>query len=151
MQLSEHFSLEEMISSEVAARSRIDNTPTAAVLVNLRILAAGLEQVRHALGDRPIHVNSGFRCLALNAAIGGAKHSMHVLGLAADIVCPRFGSPLDVCQAIVDAGIVTDQVIHEFSGWCHVAFAAPGTRARSQLLTIFDVAQGYQPGLQASA
>jgi len=151
MQLSEHFSLEEMVSSEVAARSRIDNTPTAAALANLRILAAGLEQVRHALGDRPIHVNSGFRCLALNDAIGGAKNSMHILGLAADIVCPRFGSPLEVCRAIVAAGIVTDQVIHEFGGWCHVAFAAPGTPARRQLLTIFDVAQGYQPGLQASA
>ena len=51
---------------------------------------------------------------------------MHMRGLAADILCPQFGLPLEVCRAIVAAGIVTDQIIHEFGRWCHVAFPAPG-------------------------
>ena len=151
MQLSEHFSLEELIASEIAARKGIDNTPSPSIIVNLRVLAAGLEQVRAALGGKPIHVSSGYRCAALNRAVGGAGKSAHMDGLAADILCPQFGPPLDVCKAIVNAGIKTDQIIHEFGHWCHVAFAAPQQVARGQLLTIASAAEGYQPGLNAIA
>jgi len=151
VQLTEHFSLEELTCSEVAARSGIDNTPPPEILANLRALAVGLEDVRRALGNKPIHVNSGFRCAALNDAIGGAANSMHMRGLAADILCPQFGPPLEVCRAIVAAGIVTDQIIHEFGRWCHVAFPAPGIAARGQLLTIASAATGYQTGLNPIA
>ena len=150
MQLTEHFSLEELIASEVAARKDIDNTPTVEIIANLRILAFGLERVRAVL-DKPIHVTSGYRCPALNAAIGGATDSMHMQGLAADILCPRFGTPLDVCRAIAAAGIVTDQIIHEFGRWTHIAFAPPGKQARNALLTIASASRGYQPGLNPIA
>lgn len=151
MQLSEHFSLEELIASEVAARQGIDNTPSPSIMANLRMLAAGLERVRAALGGKPIHVSSGYRCLALNRAVGGAARSAHIDGLAADILCPQFGAPLVVCEAIVTAGITTDQIIHEFGHWCHVAFAAPTQVARGQLLTIASAAEGYRQGLNAIA
>jgi hypothetical protein len=151
MQLSAHFSLEELIASEIAARRGIDNTPAPSIVANLRLLAAGLEQVRAALGGRPIHVSSGYRCAALNQAVGGAAKSAHMDGLAADILCPQFGPPLEVCKAIVAAGLKTDQIIHEFGHWCHVAFAAPTQVARGQLLTIASAAQGYQQGLNAIA
>jgi zinc D-Ala-D-Ala carboxypeptidase len=52
MQLTEHFSLEELIASEVAARSGIDNTPPANIVSNLRVLAQGLERVRAAFGGK---------------------------------------------------------------------------------------------------
>ena len=151
MQLTEHFSLEELIASEVAARSGIDNTPPGDLMANLHALAEGLERVRAALAGKPIHVNSGYRCAPLNTAIGGAGNSTHMRGLAADILCPQFGPPLAVCRTIVAAGIETDQIIHEFGGWCHVAFAAPGTQARRELLTITSAAQGYQRGLNPIA
>jgi len=151
MQLSEHFSLEELIASEVAARLGIDNTPPAEIALNLKVLAQGLERVRAALGGKPIHVNSGYRCPALNTAIKGAGNSMHLQGLAADILCPKLGPPLDVCRGIVEAGIETDQIIHEFGRWCHVAFAAPGTQARRDLLTIATAAEGFRPGLNPIA
>jgi hypothetical protein len=151
MQLSEHFSLEELVASESAARLGIDNTPPAEIVLNVKVLAQGLERVRAALGGKPIHVNSGYRCPALNTAIKGAGNSMHMQGLAADILCPQLGPPLDVCRAIVAAGIETDQVIHEFGRWCHVAFAAPGTQARQDLLTIATAAEGFRPGLNPVA
>ena len=151
MQLSEHFSLEELAASETAARRGIDNTPPQALMPNLRALAQGLELVRSALHNRPIHVNSGFRCLRLNSEVGGAKDSMHMRGLAADILCPQFGTPLDVCRAIAAAGIETDQIIHEFGKWCHVSFAAPGKRPRGELLTIATAARGYEEGLNPVA
>ena len=107
--------------------------------------------MRTALGGLPIHVNSGYRCEALNEKIGGAKKSKHMDGLASDILCPQFGSPLDVCRAIVKANIKTDQVIHEFGKWCHVSFAAPGSVPRGELLTIASAATGYEDGLNPVA
>jgi len=151
MQFSENFSLEELIASEVAARAGIDNTPPDEIVTNLRALAHGLELVRHALGDLPIHVSSGYRSPAVNVKVGGAKNSAHMSGLAADIVCPQFGSPLEVCRAIAEQHIATDQIIHEFGSWCHVAFAAPGLFARNERLTIASSAQGYQQGLNSVA
>ena len=136
MMLSAHFSLEELIASEVAARAGLDNTPPPAVMSHLSRLAESLELVRVALGNNAIHVTSGYRSPKLNQMIGGSKNSMHMKGLAADILCPAFGSPLEVCRAIVTSSIQTDQIIHEFGRWCHVAFAPEGQTARNELLTI---------------
>lgn len=44
-----------------------------------------LEALRHALGDRPITVTSGFRSRACNDAVGGAADSRHLYGDAADL------------------------------------------------------------------
>lgn len=48
-------------------------------------LVARLEQLRHELGDRPLHIISGYRDRAYNASIGGAKNSQHIYNRAADI------------------------------------------------------------------
>ncbi|MFE0632789.1 D-Ala-D-Ala carboxypeptidase family metallohydrolase [Streptomyces sp. NPDC058864] len=48
-----------------------------------------LEAMRHALGDVPITVSSGFRSYACNSAVGGASGSRHLYGDAADLT----GSP----------------------------------------------------------
>jgi zinc D-Ala-D-Ala carboxypeptidase len=152
MQLTVHFSLEELIASETAARKGIDNTPPDELMGHLLALASGLEKVRKVLGNKAIHVNSGYRCAALNKAVGGSPKSRHMLGLAADILCPQFGTPLQVCQAIVRAEIPFDQVIHEFGRWCHVAFPAPGTvTPKGETLTIASAATGFRPGLHAVA
>jgi len=147
MRLTKHFTLEELVASETAARLGIDNTPTTAILENLVDLAKGLEKIRLELGGRPIHINSGYRCAELNTKIGGAMSSLHLRGLAADIICPSFGSPLAVCRAIAAAKLNTDQVIHEFGHWCHVSFVGRGESGRGDLLTIASAKRGYEYGL----
>ncbi|MEU3254302.1 D-Ala-D-Ala carboxypeptidase family metallohydrolase [Streptomyces sp. NPDC006997] len=44
-----------------------------------------LEAMRHALGDAPIRVTSGFRSYSCNSAVGGASNSRHLYGDAADL------------------------------------------------------------------
>ncbi|MFJ6858108.1 D-Ala-D-Ala carboxypeptidase family metallohydrolase [Streptomyces werraensis] len=44
-----------------------------------------LEALRHALGDQPIRVTSGFRSQSCNSAVGGASNSRHLYGDAADL------------------------------------------------------------------
>lgn len=55
------------------------------VLENIKELAYHLQRLRDKL-DKPIKINSAYRCVNHNRKIGGAKRSQHVLGNAADIV-----------------------------------------------------------------
>jgi hypothetical protein len=124
MRLSDHFTLAELTASQTAARLGIDNSPPAGIIDALRETAAMLELVRRHLGNKPITISSGYRCLAVNRAIGSGDSSAHVRGMAADFICPSFGSPLAVCQALTQSDIAYDQLIREFDdgarGWTHI-------------------------------
>src|SRR3569833_46377 len=96
-QLSPNFKLSEFLVSQTAARQGIQNVPSAAEVANLEKLCLNvLEPVRTVLGGKPIFISSGFRCPALNKAVGGAPNSDHQLGQAADITCAGFGSVRDI-------------------------------------------------------
>lgn len=131
--LSAHFTLAEFTASQTARERSIDNQPSPAIVAHLRRVAERLEQVRTLLGARSIHVNSGYRCPALNRAVGSKDSSMHVHGLAVDFVCPGYGSPLQICRAVAASGIAFDQLIHEFGRWVHLGLAAAGAERRQQL------------------
>lgn len=132
MKLSPNFALAEFITSQTAARRNIDNAPPPDVIDRLKATAAKLELVRAFLG-KPLLISSGYRSPALNKAIGGAANSAHVLGYAADFICPGFGSPLAVCKALAGSGLAFDQVIEEMGRWIHISF---GPRMRGQVLTM---------------
>lgn len=135
-QLSPHFSLAELTRSDKARELGISNVPTIAVVADLHRLADRLEQVRALLGGRTITVNSAYRCPQLNRAVGSKDTSLHLHGLAADIVCPAFGTPLQICRTIAASGIPFDQLIHEFGRWVHLGLAFDGKTDRRQQLTI---------------
>lgn len=144
MRLSEHFTLDELVASENAARLNIDNTPTQEHLLNIRaFLVPGLEQVRALLG-KPMIVTSGYRCPALNAQTpGSSPTSAHPMGYAADFICPGFGTPWEICQAIAASSIRFDQLIYEYAAWVHVSF---DPRLR-MVLTTKLAGQPYREGL----
>ena len=56
-------------------------------------LIEALEWLRAWLGGHPLMINSGRRCLAHNAAIGGEIRSQHLAGKAADIPPPQGWTP----------------------------------------------------------
>ena len=130
MNLSPHFSLAELVSSQVATRKGIDNAPAPAIVANLTRLAALLEQVR-ALVGAPIAISSGYRSPALNRAVGGAANSAHVLGLAADISTAKL-APKVLALLIRQSDIAFDQLIYEGT-WVHIALSVGALRR--QVLT----------------
>ena len=135
MKLTENFSLEEMIASEIGARRGLDNTPNATEIANLVRTAGLLEQVRKVLG-KPIIINSGFRSKAVNDAVGSKDTSQHRIGCAADIRVPGM-TPKEVVEAIVKADIPYDQVIREFDSWTHISVPdMPARPTRKQALII---------------
>ena len=102
MKLTEHFSLEEFEYSSTALAKGIDNhiplngQPSngganecgSEILENIRSLCETiLEPLRQHAGI-PIQLNSGYRCPALNRAVGGSSQSQHLKGEAADIRVP---------------------------------------------------------------
>jgi zinc D-Ala-D-Ala carboxypeptidase len=131
MKLSEHFNLNEFTASEAALRKGIDNTPPPAVTERLRMLAATMEQIRSLLGNNSIRISSGYRCLALNRAIGSGDLSAHTLGYAVDFTCPGFGTPKEVANKIAESPIKFDQLIYEGT-WVHLSI---DPRNRREVLT----------------
>ena len=87
-----------------------------------------LDPLREAYG-KPIQVNSGFRCLALNKAVKGSATSDHMTGRAADITG---GSPKEnkrLFYLIQELGLPFDQLIDEKNfSWVHVSYRKEGNR-----------------------
>jgi hypothetical protein len=117
MNLSEHFTLEELIAT---SHREFDNTPNATEIANLTRLAAMLEQVKTLLGGKPIMINSGFRSKQVNDSVGSKDTSQHRIGCAADIRVPGM-TPNDVVKAIIASDIGYDQLIREFDSWTHIS------------------------------
>lgn len=133
--LTPHFTLDEFLISSTADALGILNIPEPAHLPHIQKLAESLERVRALLGH-PLHISSGYRCSALNKAVGGVSNSDHALGWAADFECPGFGSPYEVALHLAHAAIPFDQLIHEKkpgSWWVHWSI---NPRLRGDLLTL---------------
>ena len=136
MYLTDHFSTEELCHSNTAIRLGLSNTPNQVQLTNLKTLAEGLEHVRSKLGGLPIIISSGFRSMDVNRAVGSIDTSFHTYGLAADFICPRYGSVDDVFHAVVSSSIEYDQLIKEFDRWIHIGFPKGTDKPRRQSLII---------------
>jgi len=117
MNLSEHFTLEELTAT---SHREFDNTPNATEIANLTRLAAMLEQVKTLLGGKPVMINSGFRSKAVNDSVGSKDTSQHRIGCAADIRVPGM-TPNEVVKAIIASDIGYDQLIREFDSWTHIS------------------------------
>jgi len=119
-QLTANFSLEELTRSEAADRNGWDNTPNEQETANLKRLAALLQQVKTAVGGKPVMINSGFRSKKVNDSVGSKDSSQHRLGCAADIRVPGM-RPREVVEACIQAEVPFDQIILEFDSWTHIS------------------------------
>lgn len=130
MNLSQHFTLEEMTFSPTAIKKGIDNTPNEQCIKNLAALCENiLEPLRAHMGI-PIKISSGYRCEVLNSLIGGAKSSQHKYGQAVDVDLK------DKCPEAfhwIRENLDYDQIIWEFGNehqpdWVHVSFSTKSNR-----------------------
>lgn len=147
--LQQHFRLSEFLRSDMAIRKGIANMPGTAEMRNIEtVLAPGLARVRNLL-QSPMLITSGYRSPELNRAIGGASTSQHTQGLAADFVCPDYGTPKAIARRLKEmASLVRfDQLIWEGT-WVHISFVAGAPRG--QVLTAHFGTDGrvtYSEGL----
>ena len=133
MNLSPHFTLDELTHTD---HRQFDNTPNATEIANLVRLANLLEQVKTAIGGKPVMINSAFRCKQVNDAVGSKDTSQHRIGCAADIRVPSM-TPDEVVKAVIASGIGYDQIIREFDRWTHISVPnTAGSNPRRQALII---------------
>lgn len=127
-----YFTIAELCKSSVALQKKIDNTPNSEIVNNLTQLVNNiLDPLREKYG-KPITVNSGYRCAALNKATGGSKTSHHTLGLAADITAGSPSKNKILFKLIQELELPFDQLIDEKNyRWIHVSFS---NKPRKQIL-----------------
>lgn len=136
MNLTPHFTLDELTASETAERNGWDNSPNEQELENLKRLADFLEQVKVVMGGKPVMISSGLRTKKVNDAVGSKDTSRHRIGCAADFKVPGM-TPDEVCRKIIASGIGYDQVIREFDRWVHISVpSSVDTAPRKQALII---------------
>ncbi len=125
-----HFSMNEFKRSSVARERGIDNTIPEQARKNLVLLTERvLDPARERLG-MPIIVNSGYRCRALNKAVGGSPTSQHLSGEAADISCLDNNRLLQILKELPFDQLIAYRDKRQDSRilWIHVSFSASRRR-----------------------
>jgi hypothetical protein len=122
MQLSKNFTLTELTKTQVR---QFDNIPNESEIANLKLLSEMvLQPIRDLFGA--VTVNSGYRSVAVNSAVGGSPTSDHTKGQAADIEV--IGKPNRELAEWIKANLRFTQIILEFpgiepnEGWVHVSY-----------------------------
>ena len=143
MKLTEHFSLLEMLRSDIAIKYGIKNepeTPEEAEEVKKNLVAICtkiLEPLREYM-QQPIYINSAYRCKKLNKILhSSSPTSQHLTGSAVDI---RISSVEQMNKMVgFIKTIEFDQLIIEQnsceSRWLHVSYNRTG-KNRKQVLRI---------------
>ena len=132
--VSKHITLEEATKSETATKLKIANIPSEFEFANMKLVAEKcFEPVREWYG-KPIRINSFFRGIKLNSAIGGSSNtSQHCLGQAIDISAGSNAENkklFDWMKANLESW---DQLIYEYGNdsgpdWVHVSYKSAGNR-----------------------
>jgi len=134
MKVTEHVSYKEVIKSNTATRKGIENIPSGEQMENIKLLCENVfEPLREHVGG-PIAINSLFRSVELNRAIGGSSTSQHCAmnGAAMDID-DTYGimSNADMFEFIKKLDF--DQLIWEYGDdenpdWVHISYKKNGNR-----------------------
>ena len=135
MRLSANFTLDELTNTNKSDELRAINRETALngqeTLKNLTALAQKILQPIRDFYKQPVVISSGYRCKALNVAVGGSQTSQHSYGEAADIQIE--GISVDKLFEDLKSGKVVPlddvgQVIKEKVGsaeWIHISIMTP--------------------------
>lgn len=123
IKMMSYFTIDELCKSSKATMLGISNKPSETVMRNLQDLIDNiLDPLRRAYG-KPIIVNSGYRCTALNTAVGGVPNSQHLTGHAADITGGNKAENKKLWELIKKLDLPIDQCIDESSlTWVHVSY-----------------------------
>ncbi len=119
----EYFTIDELTRSDTATRLGIDNTPPPEAVAALTVLVDNLLDPIRRLWGKPLTVTSGYRCPALNRAVGGALNSHHLRGMAADLTTGDRTANRRMFQLLLESGMPFTQLIDESGfSWIHLSY-----------------------------
>ena len=122
-----YVTINELCYSATAQANGINNTPNATQRNALIALVdTVLDPLRRAWG-KPILVNSGYRCPALNKADRGVASSQHLRGEAADITTGSPATNMPLYDLAIALRLPFDQLIGERGyTWLHISHKPAG-------------------------
>ena len=132
--LTPHFRLSEFSRSQTANSLGIDNSVPKELIPSLRNLCQQVLEPLRQYAGKTIVISSGYRCPALNRAVGGVPNSQHLKGEAADIRIPSKEEGHNWYLWIMD-NLPFDQILWERKGdvrWIHVSCKRDLSRNRHQ-------------------
>lgn len=129
MKLTKNFELKEFTSSPTAKKYNISNSPSELVIENLKSLCEHILQPIRDKVEKPVEINSGYRCLELNKKVGGVPTSQHVMGCACDFKIDGMTS-YEIAEVVLELNLPFDQLIL-YPTFVHVSYS---DRCRRQLL-----------------
>jgi hypothetical protein len=126
--LSENFTLSEFLRSPTAGRHSIDEQwqINEEIYRNISALVKNVLQPARDKFQRPISINSGYRCYRVNRLVGGSENSDHLTGRAADIPCYGDYTLLEILKKLD-----FDQLIYYYDDrvdFLHVSYRETGNR-----------------------
>lgn len=140
MDISPHFSYDEVIRSKTATDLGMDNNLPPELLPKVQLVANEILEKTRANWGKPVKINSWYRCPALNQMISNNPNSQHTKGEAVDFTIPGINN-FEVASYIRD-NLLFDQLILERyddenpdSGWVHCSFVDTANR-KSVLRTV---------------
>ena len=127
MKLSEHVTIAEFEHSNTAVAKKLDNRMNAQQIESAKLLCENIFEPIRKFRGKAIKINSGFRGMALNRAIGGASSSQHCKGEASDL--PLTKQEFFVSKDSLDY----DPLIYEFGTkeqpqWVQISYKKIGNR-----------------------
>lgn len=135
--ISKNFTLEELCASATAKAKGIKNVPDTESVVNLCALVHNVLQPLRDKYGKEVKIGSGYRCLALNKAVGGVSTSQHMKGQAADLCIDGDKSKGRKWIDIILKECDFDQLIWEHSKtgsyWVHVSYRNDGKNRRQYI------------------
>ena len=129
MKISDHITYAEAIHSNTAKRKGIDNTPNQTQVDAMKLLSEKIFEPLREFVKGPIKVNSFFRSMALNEAIGGVASSQHCKGQAIDIDDVYGYKTNAEMYKWLKENLDFDQMIWEFGtdmqpNWIHISYVS---------------------------
>lgn len=116
-----NFKISELVHSDTAIKSNINNMPDIASLDNmLDLIVYCLQPIRDKL-NKPMVITSGYRCNEVNKLVGGVSNSQHCKGQAVDFTVKGL-LVKELVNFIQNSGVEFDQLINEYDRWCHISF-----------------------------
>ncbi len=118
-----HFTMSELLKSDIAEKYNISNIPDKQSLDNmLTLIIECLQPIRNYINKAMI-ISSGYRSPRLNGhpLINGAPNSQHVTGQAVDFTIKGM-TPKQIIEKIKASGVEVDQVLNEHNLWVHISY-----------------------------